>query len=148
MKEFALIIVSVIIFLVVFEGVLPKGKFGKHVKTVMSLVAVLVILVPVINIFNSDYDFNSILNGNVAYEKYLEEYKKTTLEREIKTVLEGESIVVNDVFVELTNEKNKVLILLENQELNENSEHIDIKEKARDLIIERLYLNDWEIVVE
>ncbi len=148
MKEFALIIVSVIIFLVVFEGVLPKGKFGKHVKTVMSLVAVLVILVPIINIFNSDYDFNSILNGNVAYEEYLEEYKKTTLEREIETVLEGESIVVNDVFVEFTNEKNKVLILLENQELNENGEHIDIKEKARDLIIERLYLNDWEIVVE
>ncbi len=148
MKEFALIIVSIIIFLVVFEGVLPKGKFGKHVKTVMSLVTVLVILIPVVNIFNSDYDFNSILNNNDNYEKYLEEYKMNTLKKEIKTVLESESIEVGEVFVEMSNEKNIVKVLIKKDELNETVEHIDIKEKAKSLIIERLYLKGWEIIVE
>ena len=148
MKEYALVIVSVIVFLVVFEGVLPKGKFSKYVKTVMSLVTVLVILIPIVNIFNNDYSYTSILSGDLAYEEYLEEYKKTTLEKEIKTVLESEKILVNSVFVEILDNKNKVTILLENQVLNEELEHIDIMEKAKKLVCERLYLTDWEIVVE
>ena len=148
MKEFALIIVSVIIFLAVFEGVLPKGKFGKLVRSVMSLVAVLIILVPIINIFNSDYNFNSVLNTDSRFEEYLDEYKKSTLKSQITTILESENMVVLNVNVEFLEDKNKVEILLQNQELNENGEHIDIKEKAKTLIIERLYLSDWEIVVE
>ncbi len=148
MKEFIVILISVITFLVVFEGVLPKGKFGKIVKTVMSLIVVLTMLAPIIKIFNNDYDFNKILNSSASYDGYFKEYKKSTLIKEITAVLESENIEVKSVFVELSEEKNKVKILLKNEVLNENGEHIDILEKAKEIVVERLYLSSWEVLVE
>ncbi len=148
MKEFIVILISVITFLVIFEGVLPKGKFGKIVKTIMSLIVVLTMLVPIIKIFNSGYDLSKVLNSDANYEKYLEEYKKTTLVKEITAVLYSEDIEVKSVFVELSEEKNKVTILLKNEVLNENNEHIDILEKAKTLVVERFYLSAWEVIVE
>ncbi len=147
MKEFILIVVSVTTFLAIFEGVLPRGKSGRLVKTVMSLIVVLTMLVPIVKIFNEDYDFNSLLNGNEAYENYLEEYKITTLKKEIKAVLKSENIETLEVFVELDENQNKLKILLNMGALNESDGHIDILEKAKRLVIERLYLNDWEVLV-
>lgn len=147
MEKYLVVVSSVIIFLAVFEGVLPSGKFGKMVKIVISMVVTLVILTPILNIFNKNYDFNAILNESDEYVEYLNEYKKTTLEKEIKSFLLINDFDVVDVSVSVTTQENSLKILIEKDELNSDGEHINILEKAKNLVIERFYLSDWEIEV-
>ncbi len=147
MKDYLILITSVIIFLAIFEGVLPQGKFGKTTKSIISMVVVLVILTPIVKIFNSNFDFNNILLENLKYQEYLDKYQKETLEKEISSLLTIEGYVVSSVNVTISSSENKVKILIEKDELISDMEHIDILEKAKSLVIERFYLSNWEVIV-
>ena len=147
MEKYLVVVSSVIIFLAVFEGVLPSGKFGKMVKTVVSMVVTIVILTPIVNIFNNSFDYETIINSNDGYVEYLNEYKKITLEKEVKSFLLINGLDVESVFVTINENNNLLEILIKKDELNSESEHINILEKAKNLVIERFYLSDWEISV-
>ena len=145
MKEYLIVIVSIIIFLTIFEGVLPKGKHNKFIKTIISSIVVCILLVPIIKIFNSDYTFDAVSN-NIDYENYLIDYKEKTIKNEIKTLLNSEKIVEKKIEVDC--KENIVLIILDEAVINDKEEHINNKEKAKSLLIERLYLIDWELLIE
>ena len=147
MKEYLLLVVSIIIFLTIFEGVLPKGKFGNRVKVIISMVVVLVILNPIVSIFNSNYDYSNSLNNCEEFTSYLNEYKKNTIEKEILSTLTLEGYNVLSVNAVVNGNENKVEIIIKKDELLTSEEHIDNLEKAKRIVIERLYLNGWEVVV-
>lgn len=147
MKEYLLLVVSIIIFLTIFEGVLPKGKFGNRVKVIISMVVVLVILKPIVSIFNSNYDYSNSLNNSEEFTSYLNEYKKNTIEKEILSTLTLEGYNVLSVNAVVNGNENKVEIIIKKDELLSSEEHIDNLEKAKRIVIERLYLNGWEVVV-
>lgn len=147
MKEYLLLVVSIIIFLSIFEGVLPKGKFGNKVKVIISMVVVLVILNPIVSIFNSNYDYSNSLNNSEEFTSYLNEYKKNTIEKEISSTLTLEGYNVLSVNAVVNGNENKVEIIIKKDELLTSEEHIDNLEKAKRIVIERLYLTGWEVVV-
>ena len=147
MKEYLLLVVSIIIFLSIFEGVLPKGKFGNRVKVIISMVVVLVILNPIVSIFNSNYDYSNSLNNSEEFTSYLNEYKKNTIEKEILSTLTLEGYNVLSVNAVVNGNENKVEIIIKKDELLSSEEHIDNLEKAKRIVIERLYLTGWEVVV-
>ena len=147
MKEYLLLVVSIIIFLSIFEGVLPKGKFGNRVKVIISMVVVLVILNPIVSIFNSNYDYSNSLNNSEQFTSYLNEYKKNTIEKEILSTLTLEGYNVLSVNAVVNSNENKVEIIIKKDELLSSEEHIDNLEKAKRIVIERLYLTGWEVVV-
>lgn len=147
MKEYLIVIISSIIFLAIFEGLLPKGKLGNNVKSIISIVVVLIILNPIVKFFNSDFNYENILYDNSEYQAYLDEYKKNTLEKEIESTLKLNGYNVISVSAMINDNQNKVEIIIEKDEFIKEDEHIIILEKAKSLVIERFYLSSWEVIV-
>ena len=147
MKNFLLIFISTITFLTVFERIIPKGKIGKIVKVIFSCFIVLIILNPVVKLFSNEDNFYDEIPVNLELSNYLENYKIQTLKKEIEVVLESENYCVQSCNINKVDEKYIVQIILKKSCINENDEHIFSIDKAKKLIIDRLYLDDWEIVV-
>ena len=82
-----------------------------------------------------------------SYTEYLNEYKKVSLEKEITSFLVVNGFNVLSVKASISDIHNSLEILIKKDELNSDKEHIDNLEKAKNLIIERFYLLNWEIVV-
>ena len=147
MKNFLLIFISTITFLTVFERIIPKGKTGKIVKAIFSCFIVFIILNPVVKIFSNEDNFYDEIPVNLELSNYLENYKIQTLKKEIEVVLESQNYCVQSCNINKVDEKYIVQIILNKSCINENDEHIFSIDKAKKLIIDRLYLDDWEIVV-
>ena len=148
MKEYFSSVITITFFLCLIDGILPKSKNGKVVKNVIAILSVTIILSPILNIFNSNLDlFNNteILNN---YSSYLIEYKKTTMVNEISYLLENNGYDVLSVEIKSKNDGNIIQVFLLNNGINDQNEHIDSIENAKNLILERLYLDNWEVLVE
>ena len=72
--------------------------------------------------------------------------KKTT-ESEIETLLKSNGYDVTSVNLTKIDDKNFIEIFLNDTGINDDSEHINSIENAKNLIKERLYLEVWEVNV-
>ena len=131
MKEYFLTIITTTFFLAMLDGILPKNKNGKLVKSIISVVSVTIILVPILNFLNSDYKTNFNDNLFNDYEKYLTEYHKKTTESEIETLLKSNGYDVTSVHLTKIDDKNFIEIFLNDTGINDDSEHINRIENAK-----------------
>ena len=148
MKEYILVVVSVTIFIAIFEGVLPKGKYSKSLKSITSLIVVTVILVPIVNVLNNVNVSYENLNYLDNYEEYIEQYKVKILKEQVKSVVENENYLVEEVLVVSSNENYTLSIIVSDNGIIEEGGHIDSIEFIKELVKEKPYINSWEVLVE
>lgn len=133
-SSWILSITGIIIVTLLTEIVLPNGKTGKIIKSVLAIFSIFVIVSPLKVIDFNNFDFFSIVTTNLEinkdfienreiekmleHEKNIEENLNSSGYKGIKIKIEGEykneNFNINNVFVDLKN-----LVLL-NQNLNIN----------------------------
>ena len=109
-------------------------------------------LSPILNLFNYNFDLD-YLGEDTEYSNYLAEYEKQVIKDEIIFLLNLEDIKVNEISIDGKVESGdfiieKIYVKIDKEVINSDTEHINKLEKAKDLIKQRLYLNNAEVKVE
>ena len=152
-------IAGIICISVLLELIMPEGQMNKYIKNIFSFVIVLVIILPLPKIINSDFDSSSMFEYQEIQlqEDYLVEINQSkvcALEENIKNDLisigyEGVSLSISaDIFDEKIDYKG-VYVNLKNLVITEASEHkniLEIKEEIEEKIQKRIV--DAEVYFE
>lgn len=151
MGNYFYIISSVIILLALLENLIPNSSSGKSVKTVLSIIAVIIILSPILKIIKGSD--NSLTETGATYNQYLENYQNNLTEKSVELLLktEGYDLEKVKVFGEYNGTNylvQKIQIKFKNLVINDASEHIIIIEKIKNLILDRLNILKAEVVIE
>ena len=151
MENYFYIISSVIILLALLENLIPNSSSGKSVKTVLSIIAVIVILSPILNLLKG-YENDSIETSG-RYDDYLENYQNNLTEKSVELLLKTEGYDLEKVkvlgeFNGTNYAVQKIQIKFKNLVINDEEEHIIIIEKIENLIFERLNILKAEIVID
>ncbi len=103
-SSWLLSIAGIIILGVLCEMIIPDGQMNKYVKTIFSFAVLLVLILPLPNIFKTEIDINSILEFNPALqENYLEQINldklnliSDSINKQIKDAgIEGAEVYIN-----------------------------------------------------
>lgn len=123
MSEWLLSIVGVAFLGVMLDILYPQGKTSAFCKSIFGIVSVVIILSPIFKIDISSYKDNNYVNGEIVdniNEMQIENMCTSAEERlrimgidglnvELETIVEDNEIVIENVFVDITN-----LVLTEN----------------------------------
>ena len=156
MNNWIINIGAVVLFTAILSLILPNGRLNGVIKSIFSLIIVLIILNPIISIKNSEFSFEDFFTeSNIAFqEDYLNfiSIKKQENYQENCTLLLEELGVSNsdvDVYYELDQDGNfiikKVNVNLENSVIKEEFAHIDIIEKIKNKLSSYLQI-DIEVI--
>ncbi len=151
MKEYLISCISAVAFFSLTETLLLKGAFNKILKSVISLVSILIIISPLINVINYTLngDYTKI---DVDYSNYLLEIEKRTTESEISSLLIKNGYIVNSVKVEIENESGNsiiknIIVNVSKLGITETDEHIHIIDEIKKIILEKLYDKKADVTV-
>lgn len=148
MKEWVLSVCGMVFLTAVLYSVLPQGKTAKIIKSIFAIMCISVLIRPLTSLKNADFDFGSLFSDNFAetfyQENYLEytlETKKSYLEKGLINCLNKDKIICEKVAVELFYDENmvvstkKVSLYIKGDRIVEETEHIDIIDKAYSYLI-------------
>lgn len=147
MSSWVLSIASIVILTSLITMILPEGKLNKSIKSIFSLLVVLVIIQPFLSFSGNHENLDSIFNGNelnlqTEYLDYIESQKITNYQKNCQKILanygiEGASVDINYTVIDKHVVIEKVLINLTN-----NTNSSINKETIEKVIIDiSLYLN-------
>ncbi len=151
MKEYLISCISAVAFFSLIESLVLKGALTKILKSIISLISILIIIYPIVNLIN--YNFKDNYNQiNEEYSSYLIKIEQKTTESEISSLLIKNGYTVSEVKVEVDNENGnaiikKISVKISVLGITENDEHININDKIKNLILENLHENSVEIDV-
>lgn len=152
MKEYLISITSIILFISILELFIPNNKIGAFVKGIVGVVSIILMLSPIISIFNKNYDYEFTKN-DYEYTNYLVDYEKKIIKEEIDLLLKTNDLT--PITIEIIGEVlegdfkiYKIYIKIENKVISNENEHINKLENAKKLILERLFLDSPEIEIE
>ena len=136
MQSYILSIITSILLVSVCSIILPEGKMGKYIKSIFSLVIIIVMVNPLLNFFNTNNFTELSLNNSVEYyndENYLDYVFNKRIENTTKNV---ENVLFQqkiDSSVEIIYEildydivVKKVNVILQNDSISKEDEHIII----------------------
>ena len=152
MSSYFYAISGVIIVLALFENITPNSNTGKTVKTIISIICVMVILSPIINFLKCNVNDNTI-ESNATFDEYLASYQTNLVENSIKHLLITEGYELDNVLVKTSYNNgeqilNLISIKFKNLVISSDDEHINIIEKIKNLLSSRLNINGVEILIE
>ncbi len=150
MNNYFYVVSGVIIILALFESLIPNSSVGKSVKTILSVICVMIILSPVINIIKGD---NNATQVGTEFNEYLLDYQNELTEFSVKSLLQTNGFSVENITVkgDYANGNylvNKIDIKFKDLVINDETEHINIIEKIKNLLSSRLNILRAEIVIE
>lgn len=151
MKEYLISCISAVAFFSLIESLVLKGALTKILKSIISLISILIIIYPIVNLIN--YNFKDNYNQiNEEYSSYLIKIEQKTTESEISSLLIKNGYTVSEVKVEVDNQNGNAIIKKINVKISvlgitENEEHININDKIKNLILENLHEKNVEINV-
>lgn len=101
LKNWAVTLVTLIIFISMANIILPKNSIKNHVKFVLSLIVLAAMVIPITNFLSlenkiENYDLESVISKEASYassensESYSNEYMLSNLEKSIKNLLTDE----------------------------------------------------------
>ena len=101
LKNWAVTLTTLIIFISMANIILPKSSMDNHVKFVLSLIILAVMVIPITNFLSlgrniEEYDLESMVLEDVSYEpvkdndNYNNEFMLSSLEKSIKNLLSDE----------------------------------------------------------
>ena len=115
---------------------LLKTQNAKLVRSIISLILITVLIVPIINIIESN-DFGDN-NYSLELQEQLILIEKETLTSKIKNVLDSNNVNYDSLSVEISTEDNKYqikkVIIYLSQVINDENERINNNEKIKNSI--------------
>ena len=158
MKSWILSVGATIILTSLICLILPEGKMGKYIKSIFSILVLLTIFSPIINIknINVDIDTSLIYGGNIelqteylsyVYEKKIDEYKINCLK-----IIENFGIdnVSVDISYSIKDDKifiENLYINLKDAVINSDKNHIVIIEEIKNEIKKYLMVDNLNMVI-
>lgn len=152
MKEWVLSVCGIIILTVILHVIMPAGKTGKIIKSIFSIMCLLVFIRPVLNFKNSDFSFQNVFNqSEVIYQNdfldyyFSEKTKRAQLGCEEYIKEQCGKVCEVKIIYETDDQSNlivkKVQIVTKNSVIADKNEHIDIIDKANDYLSEHFNVN-------
>jgi stage III sporulation protein AF len=90
LKDWTINIVMLVLFIVIIEMLLPKGKMKKYVNLLTGTILIIVIIEPITGLFGKNFDFaasQAMASGNID-KKEIEKAGKLLEEEQLKQTLE------------------------------------------------------------
>ncbi len=152
MKNYLIVCVVTILFFSLLENMLIKGSLNKIVKSVFSIICVLIIAYPITNLVKSGFNFASV-NFNEEFSNHLLKIEENTVELEVKNLLIKNNFSVKNVEVIAENSNGivavkKINVIIKAEVINENDEHINIINQAKKLLEKNCYNCQLEVIIE
>ncbi|MBR2614049.1 MAG: hypothetical protein IKC71_00435 [Clostridia bacterium] len=139
MKAYLLEIVVVIFITCVSSLILSEGRLKFFIKSIYSIVLVLVIISPIVKNKGEKVDFNLFSENEIVYDQnfleYVDNKKIESLKDKIEEILldfgvkNGQVIIEKDI---KTNEIKKIVIDLKNAVIENDNKHINIVKEIKD----------------
>lgn len=159
MQEWVLSIGAVVILTAVAGFIIPEGKLGKYVKSIFSVIILLVITKPFLSFDANNFDsiFDTIHKDMVLQQDFIEyvfSEKTDALEGTTVKLIEESGVFNADVkIIHFITENyvyriKKVEINLKNAVIKTDKEHIDIIEEIEKKVSEYLSLEKSQINIE
>lgn len=159
MQGWVLSIGAVVILTTVAGFIIPEGKLGKYVKSVFSVIVLLVVVNPFLSFDANDFDslFDAAEKNVVLQQDFIDyvfSKKTAALENETVKIIEETGVFAADVkIIHFTTENyvysiKKVEINLKNAVIKTDKEHIDIIEEIEKKVSEYLSLDKSQINIE
>lgn len=153
---FIISILGIVVLGVLIDLILPDGQMQKYIKSVFSVIVVLTMVSPLVNIDINKIEFDKFVyneNSIELNENYLKNYNedyKVVLENIAENTLKNNGFknVVVEIFYNKSNNNfkiEKVTLNLKKLEINTNQVHID-KYKEMKTIISNLLNVKGEII--
>ena len=159
LSDWLLSITGVICLSVIVELIMPDGQMSKYIKSVMSFLVTLIILLPLPKLLKSERDYSNIFNYEdsiVVDENYLYQLNlnklnslKEDIEKDIFSNGYGnvEVYISCDIFQQNLSFK-AINVDISNLVISQNAEHKDISKIRKDILkIVQKYINIEEEAV-
>ena len=151
-------IVGIVILGVLIDLILPEGQMQKYIKSVFSVIVVLTMVSPILNIDINKIDFDRFIYNETSVElnqNYLKNYNedyKVTLENLLEEKLKegGFSGVNVEILYNKSNnnfEIEKVELDIKKLVINTNQVHIDKYKEMRTIVSNMLNVKEGNIVI-
>lgn len=158
MKKWILSLGIVVIIVAIISLILPEGKLGKYIKSICSLIVILAVLQPLLNLKQIEVNFNTLINGNdatiqVDFINYISGAKIKEYEKNCNLLAENVGLEYIETVIEYSiNDDAKIVIKKVNLNLKDaviisDKEHIDIIEEVIDAVAKYLNVNKEIVVV-
>ena len=155
-SSWILSIAGVVVLSILLDLFLPEGKLNSYIKTIFNFVIILVVITPLPELFNKDFDTSTMFSNSqiVLQEDYIYQLnrdKLTMLETTIEDTLSNSgyknidvSISANIFVIEMKIET--IFVDLSNLVIQQNDENINIKNEVVKCITSIISINKENIV--
>lgn len=89
-KQWVMSIVALVLFIIMFEMVLPTGKMKKYIRLVTGTIMVIVIIEPLVGLFDRNLDFTALqtINSNTLQKLQVEKDSKVLKDEQMEQIVE------------------------------------------------------------
>ena len=152
MKEYLIVTIVTITIFSLLESLLIKGSLNKLVKSVFSLICVLIIAYPTLNLIKGE-NLPTNISFNEEFTAHLLKIEENTTKIEVQNLLNKNQISAKNVEIMLNNNDGvitvtKIKVIVESKVINENGEHIIIADQVKKLLEKNAYTCEIEVVIE
>lgn len=161
LSSWLLSIAGISVLSVLIDVILPSGQTNKYIKGIFAFCMVFVIISPIPNFLNKEFNLDTIFTSSVIdiKEDFIYQVNRTKLsylEKQISNefennMLKGVNIVVNGDIFEIEMQIKNVYVDLADLVINENTQHIDIRKTAKEIVLkyvdikeEKIIFNEWK----
>lgn len=153
MKGYILSILGVVVVGILVDVIIPSGKINKFIKSIYAIFVVMIIISPIINLFNRHKDFNFSYNDYTTSQpllNYLNKQKLNGYQKSIISTLDEAGIKNVDIYFDYSLENDNLLlnsctINLKNMSTSENFQHTNKYEFIIKVVTSVTGLNAEEI---
>ena len=152
MKEYLIVTIVTITIFSLLESLLIKGSLNKLVKSIFSLICVLIIAYPTLNLIKGE-NLNTNISFNEEFTAHLLKIEENTTKLEVQNLLNKNQITAKNVEIMLNNSDGaitvtKIIVTIQSKVINENGEHIIIADQVKKLLEKNAYTCEIEVVIE
>lgn len=152
MKDYLIVCTLSIILFSLLENMLIKGKFFKIIKSLFSIICILLISYPIINLLTNNYgDIN--VNFDENYTNHLISIEENTVELEVENIIKKSGYMPKNIEVIAQNDNGyvtvkKIKVIIDGEVIIENNEHINITKQVQNLLKDNCYNCELEVLIE
>ena len=158
MKDWIISITAVVLITSIVCLILPPGKMGKYIKSIFSLLTILVVIKPIVYIKDINLDYQQIIGvDDIAFQDdflmYVFDKKIKEHEQNCVEIVEKIGVKNANINIEYDVKENQNIIInfvkinLQNSVIISDEQHINIKEEMIADIASYLNINKNMVII-